>query len=52
MASQGEAGLLEEQRGKGSTGRPAAEQSMEKKLAQAEARIKLFVVLKKQCISF
>ncbi|KJD42236.1 HTH domain-containing protein [Paenibacillus terrae] len=41
FASQGEAGLLEEQRGKGSTGRPAAEQSMEKKLAQAEARIKL-----------
>ncbi|WP_431086678.1 hypothetical protein [Paenibacillus sp. 8b26] len=33
LASQGEAGLLEEQRGKGSTGRPAAEQSMEKKLA-------------------
>ncbi|WP_152382207.1 IS3 family transposase [Paenibacillus brasilensis] len=41
FASQGEAGLLEEQRGKGSTGRPAAEQSMEKKLAQAAARIKL-----------
>lgn len=39
--SHGEAALLEERRGKGSTGRPAAEQSIEKKLAQAEARIKL-----------
>jgi transposase len=38
---QGEAGLLEDQRGKGSTGRPAVEQSIEKKLAQTEARIKL-----------
>jgi transposase len=41
FATQGEAGLLEERRGKGSTGRPAAEQSIEKKLAQAEAHIKL-----------
>lgn len=41
FASRGETGLLEDGRGKGSTGRPVAEQSIEKKLAQAEARIKL-----------
>ncbi|OAB26816.1 transposase [Paenibacillus macquariensis subsp. defensor] len=41
-SAQGEAGLLEEQRGKGSPGRrPAAELSTEEKLKQAEARIKL-----------
>lgn len=38
----GENGLLEEQRGKGSTGRPTGERlSMEEKLKRAEARIKL-----------
>lgn len=38
----GEAGLLEEQRGKGSTGRPSGERlSTEEKLKRAEARIKL-----------
>jgi len=38
----GETGLLEEQRGKGSTGRrPAGEVSTEEKLKRAEARIKL-----------
>jgi transposase len=37
----GEAGLLEERRGKGSTGRPTSKQlSPEKKLEKAEARIK------------
>lgn len=41
FASQGESGLLEERRGKGSPGRPARELSIEKRLAQAEARIKL-----------
>ncbi|OAB24957.1 transposase [Paenibacillus macquariensis subsp. macquariensis] len=38
----GETGLLEEQRGKGSTGRrPTVEHSTEEKLKHAEARIKL-----------
>ncbi|MEJ8546516.1 hypothetical protein [Brevibacillus borstelensis] len=38
----GENGLLEEQRGKGSTGRPTGERlSTEEKLKRAEARIKL-----------
>jgi transposase len=41
FATQGEAGLLEEQRGKGSTGRPVVDLTVEKKLEQAEARIKL-----------
>jgi transposase-like protein len=41
FASQGETGLLEERRGKGSPGRPVMEVSVEKRLAQAEARIKL-----------
>lgn len=36
FVSQGEAGLLEEQRGNGSTGRPLAELSIKKKLAQAK----------------
>jgi hypothetical protein len=40
-AAQGEAGLMEDQRGKGSTGRPALDLTVEKKLEQAEARIKL-----------
>ncbi|MFC3256320.1 IS3 family transposase [Paenibacillus sepulcri] len=41
-ASQGEAGLLEEKRGKESTGRTTAgELSVEEKLRRAEARIKL-----------
>lgn len=40
--AQGEAGLLEEQRGKGSPGRrPLGELSTEEKLKRAEARIKL-----------
>lgn len=39
--SQGEAGLLEERRGKGSPGRPIKDLPVEKRLAQAEARIKL-----------
>ncbi|CAH1059879.1 hypothetical protein PAECIP111894_06120 [Paenibacillus pseudetheri] len=40
--TQGEAGLLEEQRGKGSPGRRSAgELSTEEKLKRAEARIKL-----------
>jgi transposase len=39
---RGEAGLLEEQRGKGSTGRrPAGELSAEEELKRAKARIKL-----------
>ncbi|WP_235550351.1 HTH domain-containing protein [Paenibacillus sp. Soil750] len=43
--AQGEKGLLEERRGKGSTGRRAAvEMSIEEKLKQAEARIKLLEV--------
>lgn len=41
FSSQGEAGLLEERRGKGSPGRPIRDLSVEKRLAQAEARIKL-----------
>lgn len=40
FASKGEIGLLEDGRGKNSTGRPLAEHSIEKRLAQAEARIK------------
>ncbi|WP_246321106.1 HTH domain-containing protein [Paenibacillus germinis] len=40
-ANYGETGLLEERRGKGSTGRrPVGEVSIEEKLKQAEARIK------------
>lgn len=43
--ARGETGLLEEQRGKGSTGRrPAGEVSTEEKLKRAEARIKLLEV--------
>jgi transposase len=39
---QGEAGLLEEQRGKGSPGkRPTGDLSIEEKLKRAETRIKL-----------
>ena len=39
--TSGEPGLLEERRGKGSTGRPTSKQlSAEKKLEKAEARIK------------
>lgn len=37
----GEAGLLEERRGKGSSGRPAGTLSTEEQLKRAEARIKL-----------
>lgn len=42
-ASQGEVGLLEDQRGKGSAegGRPVVDLTVEKKLERAEARIKL-----------
>jgi transposase len=41
-ASHGEAGLLEERRGKGSTGRrPAGQLSSEEELERAKARIKL-----------
>jgi putative transposase len=41
-AASGEAGLLEERRGKGSTGRKAIDElSMEEQLLRAEARIKL-----------
>ena len=39
--SHGESGLLEDRRGKSSAGRPIAELTVEKKLQQAEARIKL-----------
>lgn len=39
-ALHGEAGLIEEQRGKGSSGRPAGELAVEEKLRRAEARIK------------
>jgi len=40
--TRGEAGLLEDQRGKNSAGRPPAKDlSLEEKLKQAEARIKL-----------
>lgn len=42
VEAQGEAGLLEERRGKGSTGRkPAIGLSVEEKLKRAEARVKL-----------
>jgi transposase len=41
FVSQGETGLLEDRRGKGSTGRPIVDLTVEKKLEQAEARIKL-----------
>jgi transposase len=42
FAARGEAGLLEERRGKGSPGRPSTrELSAEEKLRRAEARIKL-----------
>jgi transposase len=41
-ATHGESGLLEERRGKGSTGRrPSSDLSIEEKLRRAEARIKL-----------
>lgn len=39
--AHGETGLLEERRGKGSTGRPSGKLSVEEKLRRAEARIKL-----------
>jgi transposase len=38
--SQGKDGLMDDQRGKGSTGRPVSNLSFDKKLEQAEARIK------------
>ncbi|MGG4396531.1 hypothetical protein ABEX25_19690 [Paenibacillus thiaminolyticus] len=44
-AAHGEAGLLEERRGKGSSGRPTSKElSVEEKLRRAEAKIKLLEV--------
>jgi transposase len=44
-AAHGEAGLLEERRGKGSSGRPTSKElSTEEKLKRAEAKIKLLEV--------
>jgi hypothetical protein len=44
-ASYGEAGLLEERRGKGGTGRPSTKElTIEDKLKRAEAKIKLLEV--------
>ncbi|MDT8976363.1 IS3 family transposase [Paenibacillus sp. chi10] len=44
-AAHGEAGLLEERRGKGSSGRPSSKElSVEEKLRRAEAKIKLLEI--------